>query len=57
MPISPTLMEVLKFILNLLAHLENEILGSANIGLNVDQNEAYLSGLKSITSCNSDFRN
>lgn len=37
--------------------LENEILGSANIGLNVDQNEAYLSGLKSITSCNSDFRN
>ena len=37
--------------------LENEILGSANIGLNVDQNTAYLNGNKSITSCNSNFGN
>ncbi|WP_323756256.1 hypothetical protein [Roseivirga sp.] len=37
--------------------LENEILGSTNIGLNADQNEAYLNGAKSITSCNSNFGN
>lgn len=37
--------------------LENEILGAANIGLNASQNEAYLSGWKSITICNSEFGN
>ncbi|WP_421978869.1 hypothetical protein [Roseivirga seohaensis] len=37
--------------------LENEILGSTNIGLNVDQNQAYLNGTKSITVCNSNFGN
>lgn len=35
--------------------LENEILGAINIGINTSGNEAYLSGLKSITICNSDF--
>lgn len=35
--------------------LENAILGSTNIGINVGGNEAYLDGSKSITSCNSNF--
>jgi len=33
--------------------LENEVLAAANIGLNTGGNEAYLLGLKGITSCNS----
>lgn len=33
--------------------MENEILGAVNIGLNGSENEAYLLGEKSITSCNS----
>lgn len=37
--------------------LEDEILGAVNVGLNADQNEAYLNGTKSITICNSDFSN
>ena len=37
--------------------LENEILGSTNIGLNSDQNQAYFDGTKSITVCNSNFGN
>ncbi|MGW8123080.1 hypothetical protein ACV07N_10525 [Roseivirga echinicomitans] len=37
--------------------LENEILGATNIGLNIDQNQAYLEGVKSITVCNSNFGN
>ncbi len=37
--------------------LENELLGAVNIGLNVEQNADYLQGIKSITSCNSDFSN
>lgn len=35
--------------------LENEILGSTNIGSNSTENAAYLSGEKSITICNSDY--
>lgn len=35
--------------------LENEILGSTNIGINTPDNEAYLTGIKSITVCNSNF--
>ena len=35
--------------------MKDEILGSTNIGLNADQNSAYLSGEKSITICNSDY--
>lgn len=35
--------------------MKDEILGSTNIGLNADQNAAYLSGTKSITVCNSDY--
>lgn len=35
--------------------MKDEILGSSNIGLNSDQNAAYLSGAKSITVCNSDY--
>ena len=35
--------------------LEDAVLGSANIGLNSGENEAYLNGLKSITTCNSNF--
>jgi hypothetical protein len=35
--------------------MEDAILGSANIGLNSGENEAYLNGLKSVTSCNSNF--
>ena len=37
--------------------LENEILGTVNIGMNAEKNEAYLKGTKSITICNSDFSN
>lgn len=37
--------------------LENEILGSTNIGLNSDQNQAYLDGTRNITVCNSNFGN
>ena len=37
--------------------MENEILASTNIGLNTADNQAYFSGLKSITSCNTDFKN
>ena len=35
--------------------LEDEILGAINIGLNENENAAYLTGEKSITQCNSDF--
>ncbi len=35
--------------------LEDEILGSTNIGMNMGGNEAYLNGTKSITTCNSNF--
>lgn len=35
--------------------MEDAILGSANIGLNSGDNEAYLNGLKSVTSCNNNF--
>ncbi|NVJ47230.1 MAG: hypothetical protein HWE21_05575 [Cytophagia bacterium] len=35
--------------------LKDEILGSTNIGINSDQNQAYLSGDKSITICNSEY--
>lgn len=35
--------------------LKDEILGSTNIGINSDQNQAYLSGEKSITICNSEY--
>ena len=35
--------------------LEDEILGSTNIGINEAKNAAYLTGEKSITSCNSNF--
>lgn len=35
--------------------MKDEILGSTNIGLNSDQNAAYLTGAKSITVCNSDY--
>ena len=37
--------------------LENEVLGAVNIGLNMADNEAYLNGDRSITVCNSDFKN
>lgn len=37
--------------------MENEILASTNIGLNTADNQAYFSGLKSITNCNTDFKN
>ncbi|MFY0592267.1 hypothetical protein [Roseivirga sp.] len=37
--------------------LENEILGAVNIGINSSQNQAYLDGIKSITMCNSEFKN
>jgi hypothetical protein len=37
--------------------MENEILASTNIGLNTADNEAYFNGLKSITNCNTDFKN
>lgn len=37
--------------------LENDILGAVNIGVNASENQAYLEGTKSITVCNSDFRN
>ena len=32
--------------------LENAVLGSTNVGLNVEGNEAYLNGTKDITTCN-----
>lgn len=35
--------------------LEDAILGSTNIGLNMEGNAAYLDGSKSITTCNSNF--
>ena len=35
--------------------LENEILGAVNIGINTAENQAFMDGLKSITTCNSDF--
>lgn len=35
--------------------LEDEILGSTNIGINEAQNAAYLTGERTITSCNSNF--
>lgn len=35
--------------------LEDAILGSTNIGLNMEGNAAYLNGSKSITTCNSNF--
>lgn len=35
--------------------LEDAILGSTNIGMNMGGNEAYLNGSKSITTCNSNF--
>lgn len=35
--------------------LKDEILGSTNIGINSDQNQAYLIGDKSITICNSEY--
>ena len=35
--------------------LEDEILGSTNIGINEAQNAAYLNGERTITSCNSNF--
>lgn len=35
--------------------LEDAILGSTNIGMNIGGNEAYLDGSKSITTCNSSF--
>jgi hypothetical protein len=37
--------------------MENEILASTNIGINTPGNEAYFSGLKSITVCNTEFDN
>ncbi|OEK04900.1 hypothetical protein [Roseivirga misakiensis] len=37
--------------------LENEILGAVNVGINRVQNQAYLDGIKSITVCNSEFKN
>lgn len=37
--------------------LENEVLVSANLGMNTPDNEAYLMGIKSITVCNSSFEN
>jgi hypothetical protein len=37
--------------------MENEILASTNIGLNTADNEAYFNGLKSITNCNTNFKN
>ena len=37
--------------------LENEVLGAANIGLNTPGNEAYLQGLKDITTCNNKVGN
>ncbi|OEK00652.1 hypothetical protein BFP97_03635 [Roseivirga sp. 4D4] len=37
--------------------LENEILGAVNIGINTSGNQAYLDGVKSIATCNSDFAN
>ncbi|GAB5526063.1 MAG: hypothetical protein Roseis2KO_39350 [Roseivirga sp.] len=35
--------------------LEDEILGSTNVGMNAGENAAYLNGTKSITTCNSNF--
>ncbi len=35
--------------------LKDAVLGSTNIGINSSGNEAFLSGVKSITVCNSDF--
>lgn len=35
--------------------LEDAILGSTNIGLNMEGNAAYLDGSKSVTTCNSNF--
>ena len=35
--------------------LKDEVLGATNIGINSDGNEAFLSGVKSITVCNNDF--
>lgn len=35
--------------------LEDEVMGSTNIGVNAVENDAYLEGIRSITNCNSNF--